>query len=71
MLIATLFRNSALRHGPGNHLVNDFVDARPGWFEPSDFDRIMASGRFFARKFADDADSPLRQRVLAAIRSGA
>lgn len=63
-LVPTLLHYSSTRAGPNNHLVNDFVNANPSWFEPQDFARLSTSPAFFARKFHDDVSDPIRRRVL-------
>lgn len=63
-LFATIFLNGGFRLARSNHLVNDYTDARPRWFEDGDFDRLAACDGFFARKFVDDATAPVRLRVL-------
>ena len=71
-LFSTLLGNSGFAIGPSNHAVNAFTETgSPRWIEPGDFDRLAATGRFFARKFADDPDSPMRQRAIALVRQPA
>ncbi|MEZ5729108.1 MAG: hypothetical protein R3E48_14575 [Burkholderiaceae bacterium] len=64
VLFPSLFANSGLRLGPLNHYVSKFIESRPAWLTEDDIDTLRASGRFFARKFADDPDAPVRARVL-------
>jgi len=71
-LFATLLGNSGFAIGPSNHAVNAFTESgSPRWIEPGDFDRIVATGRFFARKFADDPDAPMRQKAIERVRQPA
>ncbi len=60
----TLVGNSPFSIGPSNHLINDFVDAHPLKFGLKDTSRIIESGKFFARKFEDDANNVMRLRLL-------
>ena len=60
-----LLANSRFRLGGSNHAINDFtIEGNPRWIEASDLDRLLATGRFFARKFPIDLDAPVRQRAL-------
>lgn len=68
MLISTVFAQSAFRRRPGNHVINEFDGARPLWFGPEDYDRLVASGQYFARKFPDDPTAAIRLRMLERIR---
>ncbi len=67
MLISTLIGNSSLRVGPSNHYVNVFDEARPREFKHGEIDQVMASGRFFGRKFPDDPTDPGRLSVIRRI----
>lgn len=67
-LFATLIGNSRFRIGPANHAINDFTkEGSPRWVEPPDLERMVATGRFFGRKFPDDLDSPVRLTLLARL----
>jgi hypothetical protein len=64
-LFATLLANSNLRIGAGNHLINTFsAKGNPAWFDDQDMARIVASERFFARKFPDDVNATVRVSAL-------
>lgn len=67
MLFSTVFRRSGLRVGPTNHIVSPFVGARPEWLRLDDLDWLASSGKYFARKFPDDPDAPVRARILERI----
>jgi hypothetical protein len=61
----TLLGNSRFRLGPSNHAINDFtLEGSPRWIDEADFDRLLATGRFFARKFPDDPESPIRRMAI-------
>lgn len=60
----TLVGNSPFSIGPSNHLINEFDEAHPRWFDIGDMPRILGSGKFFARKFTDNADAELRVRLV-------
>lgn len=64
---ATLLANAGLRLAPGNLLVSRFDHARPRWLGPEDLPEVQASGRYFARKFPDDPDAPVRRELLARL----
>jgi len=63
-MFPTAMVNAGFRVGPSNHWVNDFEEARPKWFGDADFARLLASPRFFARKFPDDPTAPIRHQVI-------
>ncbi|HYF59423.1 MAG TPA: beta-1,6-N-acetylglucosaminyltransferase [Burkholderiaceae bacterium] len=65
-LFPTLLANSGFRMGPSNHAISPFDDdGHPRWIEEADFARVVASRRFFARKFPDDPQATVRRRALA------
>lgn len=66
-LIPTLLKQTGARQGPGNHLVNTFIDANPAWFGEGDLERLRNCPAYFARKFRDDPADPIRRRVLAEL----
>lgn len=66
-LVPTLLSQASARPGPANHVISPFDAAHPRWLTDSDFDWLAGSSAFFARKFRDDADDPLRRRVLAEL----
>jgi hypothetical protein len=67
MMFATIFGNSDLVGAPSNHLLSRFIDARPAWLEMSNLDDILASDRFFGRKFPEDPASPIRQAIISRV----
>lgn len=67
MLFSTVFQRSGLRVGPTNHVVSPFVGARPEWLQLTDLDWLTSTGKFFARKFPDDPEAPVRTRILERI----
>jgi hypothetical protein len=60
MLYPSVFMNSDLKGGVGVHHVSAFVGARPAWITSADLDEVLNSGKFFARKFPEDASSDVR-----------
>ena len=58
---------SDFRRRPGNHFISEFDGPRPLWLGPEDFDTLLASDRFFARKFPDDPAASIRTQILAEI----
>jgi hypothetical protein len=63
----TVFGNADFEIGASNHLVSSFQDAHPQRLGLQDLGALAASGRFFARKFPDHPDSPVRRAVLEQI----
>ncbi len=60
-----LLANSRFRLGPSNHAINDFsIEGNPRWIEEADLDRLVSTGRFFARKFPVQLDARVRRRAL-------
>ena len=55
---------SGLPYGPGNYVVSRYVGARPQWLDLDDLDDLEKSGKYFARKFPDDPNAPVRLRLL-------
>ena len=55
---------SGLPYGPGNHVVSQYVGARPQWLGLDELDALEKSGKYFARKFPDDPHAPVRLRLL-------
>jgi len=67
-LFPTLLANSGFRMGPSNHAISPFDDqGHPRWIEEADLPRVVASRRYFARKFPDDPQSAVRRRVLGLL----
>ena len=63
-LIPTLLKHLGPVQGPMNHYVHTFVEAHPGQIGEENFEPLRTSPAYFARKFADDPEAPLRARVL-------
>ena len=60
---------SPFRIGPSNHLINEFdPQGHPVRFELDDLPRIAASSRWFARKFPDHVDAPIRSAIAGIVR---
>jgi hypothetical protein len=60
MFFPSVFMNSGLKCAPAVHYIARFEDARPAWFELADIAEIRRSGAFFARKFPEDPEHPVR-----------
>ena len=61
----SLLGNSGFRLGPSNHVISHFdAMGHPRWITADDLDIMSGSGRFFARKFVEDIESPTRLRAL-------
>ncbi len=67
VLFATLLHNSGFRVGQANHVINTFAGAQPRWIEMQHLPRIMGSGKYFARKFVNDPQAPVRQAVIERV----
>ena len=67
MYFPSVFRNSGLPCAPAVHYIARFVDARPAWFDMSCLEEIRRSGAYFARKFPEDPESPVRVAVRQSI----
>ncbi|MEZ5738524.1 MAG: hypothetical protein R3E68_03010 [Burkholderiaceae bacterium] len=66
VFFASIIGNSGADVGPMNHLINDFdEEGHPRFLTINDLHRLAGSSRFFARKFPDDLDDPVRQQALA------
>lgn len=66
VFFASIIGNSGAKVGPLNHLINDYDEqGHPRFLTMEDLDRLAGSTRFFARKFPDDLDDPVRLRALA------
>lgn len=63
-LVPSLLMKMRPHKGPMNHLIQRFDQAHPGVFGLEDLPQLRASGAYFARKFPDDAQAPVRLRVL-------
>ena len=66
-LVPSLLMRLHPHKGPLNHLIQRFDQAHPGRFELPDLERLAQSRAFFARKFADDPEAPVRHRVLTEL----
>jgi hypothetical protein len=64
----TLLGHSNFRIGPLNTFVNAYDGWHPHVFESCDLDQLAHLPHFFARKFPDDPDAPVRRRVLEWVR---
>lgn len=69
-VIPTLLMHVAPARGPLNHFIQRFDHAHPGRIEDKDMAQLRAIPAFFARKFPDDAQAPIRLRVLAELAGG-
>ncbi len=63
-LIPTMLKHLGVHQGPSNHLIQRYEGAHTGRFEVQDIEQLRQSGAYFARKFADEASAPLREKVL-------
>ena len=63
MFFPSVFMNSGMQCAPAVHYIARFEDARPAWFDLADLDEIRRSGAFFARKFPEDPDHPVRRAI--------
>lgn len=66
-LVPSILAHVTSRPGPLLHLINAYDGARPNVFVDEDFETLRRSGAFFARKFPEDVEAPLRLRVLAEL----
>lgn len=66
-LVPSLLMKLRPHKGPMNHLIQRFEQAHPGTFGLAQLEQLRDSPAFFARKFPDDAQAPVRQRVLAEL----
>lgn len=70
IMFPTFLANSGFKVGPGNHVINTFtVAGNPAWINDDDFERMVQTQMYFARKFPDDPNSPVRRRALERLRS--
>lgn len=60
----TLLGNSNFRIGPLNTFVNAYDGWHPHVLTPDDLEQMASLPHFFARKFPDDPDAPVRRAVL-------
>lgn len=67
MFFPSVFMNSGLACAPAVHYIARFEDARPAWFDLADIDEIRRSGAYFARKFPEDPDHPVRHAAKALL----
>jgi hypothetical protein len=65
MFFPSVFMNSGLTCASAVHYIARFEDARPAWFELEDVGEIRRSGAFFARKFPENPDHPVRAAARA------
>ncbi|MEZ5659073.1 MAG: hypothetical protein R3E83_11245 [Burkholderiaceae bacterium] len=71
LMVPTVLANAGLRVAPGNLWVSPFEGARPRWLGMDDLPTLRASGRYFARKFPDDPQAPVRVALLAQLAGNA
>jgi len=64
MLFNTAIAISDLPNGQGNHAISQYIGARPQWIGLDDLDELANTGKFFARKFPDQPDAPVRLEML-------
>jgi hypothetical protein len=68
ILFPTLLGNSGFKMGPSNHVISPFNDrGNPEWIDDLELDSMLATKRFFARKFPEDTSSPVRLRALEPV----
>jgi hypothetical protein len=67
MLYPSVFMNSSLKGAPAAHHISRFVAARPAWISPADLDEVLASGKFFARKFPEDVACEARTELAGRL----
>ncbi|HYF21183.1 MAG TPA: hypothetical protein VEA40_25195 [Ramlibacter sp.] len=63
-LVPTLLMRHAQRRGGFHHYISRFDQAHPSKLDVKDLDELRASPAFFARKFPEDVQAPIRLRVL-------
>ena len=63
-LIPSLLMQLRPQRGPMNHLIARFDGAHPGVFGSDQFDTLRRSPAWFARKFVDDPEAPIRRQVI-------
>ncbi|TFY96890.1 hypothetical protein EZ242_19650 [Ramlibacter rhizophilus] len=63
-LIPTLLMRLDLSRGAMNHLISGYDGAHTIEFTEADFEVLQTSPKYFARKFPDDPNAPIRTRVL-------
>jgi hypothetical protein len=63
-LMVSLLSTLVQRRGPLNHYIRGYNAAHVSEFQPDDFDVLQAAPAWFARKFPDDPQAPIRIRVL-------
>jgi hypothetical protein len=66
-LFPTLLMQLATTRGPMNHEIQKFDGAHVGTFGEEDLPHLLDSPAYFARKFPDDPQAPVRQRVVAEL----
>ncbi len=66
-LVPSLLMKTHPHKGHSNHLVQHFEEAHPGLFSLEELPRLRQSPAFFARKFPDDPQAPVRQQVLSEL----
>lgn len=66
-LIPSLLMQLRPHRGPMNHLIARFDGAHPGVFGAGQLETLRRSPAWFARKFADDPQAPVRRQVIAQL----
>lgn len=66
-MFPTLIGNSGFKLGPINHYTTPYNHSHPRWIGIEDLDCLDTVPAFFARKFPDDPDAEVRQRLLAKL----
>jgi hypothetical protein len=67
VLLPTLIADCGFRVGPSHHAISAFIEGSPKWIDAEDLASMSKTGRFFARKFRDDPQDPVRLSALARV----
>ena len=67
MLFNTAVAMSDLPSGQGNHAISQYIGPRPQWIGLDDLDELAATGKYFARKFPDQPEAPVRLEMLTRL----
>ena len=70
MLFNTAVAMSNLPSGQGNHAISQYIGARPQWIGLDDLDDLASTGKYFARKFPDQPEAPVRLQMLSRLGVG-
>jgi hypothetical protein len=63
-LIPSLLKQIGAVAGPMNHYIGKFDEAHAGLIDAGQFERLVTTPHFFARKFPDDPNASIRRKVL-------